>query len=113
MVADPTRYPLLYLDEVTFYRQPTRAHAYEAKGPAQPEARLSHRSKTKGRIVAALTAHSGHVHYRQCSKIGCKVLRGFWYHLREDYAQAEEIAVVLDNWPVHFHPDVLAPLHPQ
>lgn len=113
MVAEPTRYPLVYLDEVTFYRQPTRAQAYEAQGPPQPKARLSHRSNTKGRIVAALDAHSGQVHYRQRSTISCNVLRDFWYQLVEAYPQAEELAIVLDNWPVHFHPDVLAPLQPQ
>jgi hypothetical protein len=113
MEADPAAYPLLYLDEVTFYRQPTLAQAYEAQGSTQPAAPLSHKSNTKGRVLAALDAHSGQVHYRQRSTITLTVLRDFWYQLVESYPAASEIAVVLDNWPVHFHPDVLAPLQAQ
>ena len=33
--------------------------------------------------------------------------------MRRDYPDAETIYVVVDNWPVHFHPDVLAPLQDQ
>ena len=40
-------------------------------------------------------------------------LARFWYDLRLDYPAAEVIYVVVDNWPVHFHPDVLAPLQEQ
>jgi hypothetical protein len=111
--ADPDRYPLLYLDEVTFYRQPTLARAYAACGEAQSAAPLSHRSNTKARIVGALDGATGQVHYCQRSKIGTRILRDFWYQLRAAYPHAEEIAVVLDNWPVHFHPEVLAVLQPQ
>lgn len=111
--ADPTRYPLLYLDEFSFYRQPTLDRAYEARGRVQTLARRSHRSNTCARLLAAVDASTGHVHYCQRSTISLTVMRDFWYQLVAAYPQATELAIVLDNWPVHFHPDVLAPLKAQ
>ncbi len=109
----PDRYVLLYLDELTFYRQPTVAAAYEAAGAAQPLAYRSHRSDTTSRVVGALNALTGQVHYRQRRTITCACLVDFWYTLCAAYPAAETIYVVVVNWPVHFHPDVLAPLQPQ
>ena len=109
----PKRYVLLYLDELTFYRQPTLAAAYEAAGDQQPLAYRSHRSDTDSRVLGALNALTGQVHYRQRSAITLPALAAFWYDLCAAYPSAETIYVVLDNWPVHFHPDVLAPLQPQ
>lgn len=109
----PDRYVLLYLDELTFYRQPTLASAYEAAGPQQPLAYRSHRSDSASRILGALNALTGQVHYRQRSAITLPTLAGFWDDLRAAYPTVETIYVVLDNWPIHFHPDVLAPLQPQ
>jgi len=111
--ADPERFVLLYQDELTYYRQPTLACAYEAAGHQQPLAQRSHRSNTAHRIVAAMNGVTGQVTYRQRSHTDTKCLSGFWYDLRQAYADAEIIYVVLDNWPVHFHPDVLAPLQAQ
>jgi hypothetical protein len=37
----------------------------------------------------------------------------FYAWLRADDPRAEVIYVVVDNWPVHFHPDELAYLQPQ
>ncbi|MBX3015720.1 MAG: IS630 family transposase [Caldilineaceae bacterium] len=109
----PERYVLLYLDELTFYRQPTLAAAYEAAGDQQPLAYRSHRCDTDSRILGALNALTGQVHYRQRSAITLPTLAAFWYDLCAAYPAAETIYVVLDNWPVHFHPAVLAPLQPQ
>jgi uncharacterized protein YjiS (DUF1127 family) len=41
----------LYLDEFTYYRQPTLAAAWEARNEAQPRARRSHRADTPTREV--------------------------------------------------------------
>jgi len=109
----PDDYVFLYLDEMSFYRQPSLSDAYEATGEAQPLAYRSHRSNTAARIIGALNAVTGAVHYRQRTHIDTATLAAFWSDLRTAYPTANTIYVVVDNWPVHFHPDVLAPLVPQ
>jgi transposase len=110
---DPHRYAFLYLDELSCYRQPTLARAYEAVGPQQPLAQRSYQSETRFRLVGALNALTGQTLYRQRSKISPACLSGFYADLRAAYPHQETIYVVGDNWPIHFHPDVLARLQPQ
>lgn len=110
---EPNRFVLLYLDELTYYRQPTVANAYESIGKAQPLAQRSHRRNTHTRVLGALNAVTGQIIYRQRSKTDISCFVGFWYDVRDAYPDAERIYIVVDNWPVHFHPDVLAPLQPQ
>ncbi|MEJ5315358.1 MAG: transposase, partial [Anaerolinea sp.] len=110
---EPERYVFLFLDEFTYYRQPTLACAYEAMGHEQPLAYLSYQSDTYFRVLGALNAISGQVIYRQHHKIGLRQMSDFYAALRAAYPQAEEIYIAEDNWPVHFHPDVLARLQPQ
>jgi transposase len=109
----PDQYVFLYQDEFTYYRQPTLAQAYEAKGHHQPLARLSYRTNSHFRVVAALNAITGQVTYRQHYKIGLSQLSDFYAAVQDDYPDAKEIYLVQDNWPIHFHPDVLARLQRQ
>ena len=103
----------LYLDEITYYRQPTLASAYEAVGHVQPLAQRSHRANTPTRLVGTLDARDGRVVYLQRSVIGVSALVTFFRAVRAAYPQAERLNIVVDNWPVHFHPDVLVALEPQ
>ncbi len=103
----------LYLDEITYYRQPTVAMNYAAAGHQQPLAERSHRSNTPTRLVGALDVADGRVHFRQGSKIGIAELVAFFRQIHQAYPQAKRIRIILDNWPVHFHPDVLVALEPQ
>lgn len=109
----PDEYAFFYLDEMSFYQQPSLSTDYEAQGGPQSLAYRSHRSNTAARILAALNAVTGAVHYRQRTHIDTATLAAFWFDLRTAYPTANTIYVVVDNWPVHFHPDVLAPLVPQ
>ncbi len=104
---------LVYMDQVTTYRQPTVAQAYEHKGHSQPLAQRSYRSDTLTRIVASLEHFSGQVIYLRASRIGVSQLVQFYQKLRHTYPDAECIYVVQDNWPVHVHPDLLVALEPQ
>jgi hypothetical protein len=110
---DPERYVLVYLDEFGVYRQPSLAQDWEAMGSAQPLARRSHKSDTCYRGVGALNALSGQLTYWLRSEISVSVLCKFYAQLRADYPTAEQIYVVEDNWPVHFHPTLLAQLQAQ
>lgn len=100
----------LFLDEFTYYRQPTLARAYHRRGRSQPRAQQAPRYNTKTRLVAALDGVTGQVLYRQRSKIGTDELIAFAAQIRAAYPDVETIYVVQDNWPVHTLPDVLAAL---
>jgi transposase len=104
---------VLFEDELTYYRQPTVAPSYELAGHIQPLARRSYRCNTKHRVVGTLDALTGQVLYQQGAKIGVPELVRFYERISEVYRGVGTIALVQDNWPIHFHPDVLAALEPQ
>jgi len=106
----PERFVLLFQDEFSYYRQPTLAADYEQVGTCQPLARRSYRSNTVWRIVAALDALTGQVHYAQHHRTGLPQMVAFYQQLRRAYPYQEVLFLVQDNWPIHFHPDVLAAL---
>lgn len=110
---EPRKYVFLYLDEFTIYRQPSVGYDYEAKGQVQPLAKRSHRSNTKRRVIGVVDAVSGKVTYAMWSIIKVKRIADFLYQVRAAYPDAECIYIALDNWPVHYHPDVLVHLEEQ
>ena len=110
---DPAHQVLLYLDELTLYRHPTIARAWEARGCRQPLARRSQRSNTRTRILGALDAGTGAVHSRRAETISIPTLVRFCRDLVAAYPEATTLTVVLDNWSNHFHPDLLVALEPQ
>jgi hypothetical protein len=111
--ASAGRLVALYLDELTYYRQPTLARAYEATGAAQPLAQRSHQANTATRVIGALNVVEARVSYRQASRLGIRQLVAFHQQLRADYPAAERLFLIEDNWPIHFHPDVLVALEEQ
>ena len=101
-------------DELTFYRQPSLARDYEQAGRQhQPLARRSYRPDTTGREAAVVNALTGQVVHLQASRISLPREVALLVAVREAFADAERIYLAQDNWPVHFHPDVLAALEPQ
>ncbi len=61
---------LLYLDEVTYYRQPSLSRAYEAVGRPTVLADRSYRSNTPTRVIGTIDACTGRVCAYQGSVIG-------------------------------------------
>lgn len=110
---EPDRFVFVYVDQLSYYRQPSLAKAFEIRGNCQPLAYRSHRSNSCYRIMGGLNCLTGQVTYRQRSRISRTVISDFWQQLHDVYPQAETIYAVVDNWPVHFHPDALASLKPQ
>ncbi len=110
---EPEKYVFLYQDEFTYHLQPTLDRDYEQMGEFQPLARRSYSSDTAFRDVGALNAITGQVTYQQSRKVGIKQLTQFYDATVADYPRAITIYMVEDNWPVHYHPDVLAYLQPQ
>jgi transposase len=56
---------------------------------------------------------TGQVVTRRAKTMGRATLAPFFPERRAAYPEAERIDVILDNWPVHGHPDVLVALEPQ
>jgi transposase len=112
VAAAPDAAVLLYLDEVTYYRQPSSGYAYARAGSADPRAERSTRTDTKTRVVGTLDHATGRVVALQQAKIGVPALRRF-YQALADAHPGRRIYLVVDNWPVHYHPDLLAALEPQ
>jgi len=113
----PEKYVLLYQDEFTIYRQPSLDRDYEQMGKFQPLARRSHSSNTEFRGIGALNAITGQVTYHQAGKSNVSQLITFYDMVYDavmaDYPKIDTIYMVQDNWPVHFHPDLLIHLKPQ
>ncbi len=110
-VSQPDKVVLLFLDELTYYRQPSQASAYHARGQTQPRASEVAGYNTKTRLVAVLNAITGHVSYLQRSKIGKAALVTFYAQVRAAYPAAEKVYIVQDNWPVHKLPEPMQAMH--
>ena len=110
----PGRLILLFGDEVTIYRQPTLTRAYEAVGRLiQPLARLSYRRNVADRVLGVVEATSGRVLTKRLDHVTAQQFVTFLIELVLAYPLAERLYLVVDNWPVHVHPDVLCALEPQ
>jgi hypothetical protein len=108
---DPEKQVLLFSDEFTFYRQPSLAYDYERAGHRQPLADLGYRANLTWRIAGALNVWTGQLTYAGHAHFSLKLLVDFYQQVAQAYPLAEVIYLVVDNWPVHFHPDVRAALH--
>jgi len=105
-VNHPDEITIVFLDEFSYYRQPTLACAYHTTGNTLPYAFQVVRSNTRTRLIAVLNGLTGKVTYLQRSKIGVLALQDFYQQVRAEYPQAKTIYVVQDNWPVHKLPEV-------
>jgi hypothetical protein len=105
---------IVFADEYTMERQPSVVSAYDVVGAThQPLAQRSHQSNSTWRYRGYLNALTGQVIYLDAKLIGVKQLVDAHARLRAMYPNARVIYVVEDNWPVHYHPDVLVALQPQ
>lgn len=105
---------LLYQDECTYYRQPTVAQGYEAERQSlAPHADLGHHGSRCHRITGALNPFSGRVIFSQQRKMGTDGLLAFYRQVCAAYPETSTIYLVQDNWPVHFHADVIGTLKKQ
>ena len=100
----------LFEDEVSFYRQPSQAWLWAYLGRRQPRLPYSHRANTLMRVVGLLNAATGQVHAWDFSHVTADRLARCFQQIGRLYPNALRIYLVLDNWPVHFHPKVQAAL---
>lgn len=109
------RLGLMYLDEVSISSKPTGTQTWWAQGARlQPTAELGHKSEKALRVVAVLDALDGRVMAWVRKAITAGTIRQFLRAVRTRmYPDVERLYVVVDNWPVHYHPRVLQVLEPQ
>lgn len=105
------RVVILFADEFSFYRQPSLARDYcEVGRGRQPLARRSYSPDHVWRIVGGLNGLNGKTTSRMTSKVSVSQMVKFLEEVREAYPRAKVIYLVVDNWPIHYHPSVLAAL---
>jgi hypothetical protein len=107
VARDPQRVVLLYSDELTYYRRPSVAQAYAPVGQAAPVANSGHGRNRTRRIAGALDSVTGQFWAWQRAAFDHQTLLRYWEYVVAQYPQAERVYLVVDNWPVHFHPTLL------
>jgi hypothetical protein len=65
------------------------------------------------RVAACLNATTGTVHARRAGETGRSVLIDLYREVADCYSEARVIYVVQDNWPVHYHADIIGELETQ
>ena len=108
----PGRLVLLYEDELTYYRCPSVAPDYRQRGFQMPLANQGCGYNSSRRIAGCLDAFTGRLICWQRSAFDHRTFLRYLQAVEACYPDAERIYIVLDNWPVHFQPDVLASLEP-
>jgi transposase len=108
--ASGGRVAFLYQDELTYHRRPSVADDWSARGGPGRRADCGLRPDRARRVIGALDALTGRLFARQRARATAAALAGFFRALAAAYPGAERVYVALDNWPVHFHPAVLAAL---
>jgi hypothetical protein len=73
----------------------------------QPLAQRRWGSNTATRVVGPLDGYSGRVLFQAGRKVGGKEVVACYQQVRAASPEVQRSWIVQDNWPVHFHPDVL------
>jgi hypothetical protein len=102
------RLVVLFADEVTYHHWPLPGREWCSAAGPPPQANRAAPGERNRRIVAALNALDARVHYREDRAIGHGVFCAFLEQLARAYPTVERIILILDNWPVHLQPEVLA-----
>lgn len=103
----PERLVRLYEDELTYYRKPTVAQGYAPAGSRAPRADQGQGYNNTRRIAACLDTYTGQLLAWQRAEFDRHTLLRFYQFIEQSYPKADQIFLIQDNWPVHWHPDVV------
>jgi transposase len=107
----PRQIEVVFVDEMGYGRWPEAAPDWGPAAPAPaPLAERKGHNEQKWRLIGALNAVSGQVSYLDNYIVGRKQVIKLLKLLDATYPHAERIYVVLDNWSIHRHDDVLSAL---
>lgn len=98
---------MLYQDEASFYRQPTPAWLWALQGRKQPRMRHSCHSNAVTRAAGFLNARTGETHVFQAPQTDVAMLCQSYRDIMACYPDALMVYLIQDNWPVHFHQEIL------
>lgn len=109
--AHPSQWVVLFLDQMGYRRWPEPSLPWARAAPAPaPVAERARSKETNWRLMGALNALTGQVHYLDNYIVGRKQVIQLFERLNQAYPQARRVSLVLDNWSIHSHPDGLAAL---
>lgn len=103
-IANPEEVKVLFVDEASFYRQPTQGWLWSWIGRFQPKLPYSHHANTVMRVVGFLEATQAQVHAWDFSRVTVQRFVQCLKRISAAYPQAKKLYLVMDNWPVHRHP---------
>ena len=106
--ARSARITVLYADEMTYARRPTVAQGYALSGRDAPRADQGLGSNTHRRIAACVDVQTGRLFTWQRAHFAVATLLRCYQEVEQAYPDAQRLYLVQDNWPVHFHPRLLA-----
>ncbi len=107
----PDERVVVFVDQMGYGRWPQASTDWmpEAPTPVRVAERFASNER-KWRLMGALNAQTGQVDTLDNEIVGRKQVIQFLKRLDAAYPEAKHISVVLDNWSIHRHPDVLAAL---
>ena len=107
----PQERVVVFVDQMGYARWPEASTDWmpEAPSPMRVAERFASNER-KWRLIGALNAQTGQVDTLDNYIVGRKQVIQFLRHLDAAYPQAKHISLVLDNWSIHRHPDVLEAL---
>lgn len=102
-LLDPVRFPLLYEDEMSYYKFAEVAKAWGSRGTrGARKANQAAGRHLASRIAVGIDVQTGKLIARQRTTYPAKEMYRFFYYIEQQYKKAERIFIVLDNWPPHF-----------
>lgn len=101
----PEEVAILFADDLTYYKQPTKALVYWPRGPSQKRIWRASGKNHMTRVGAVMDGLTGRVFYQQGDHFGIPALQQQYRRIRRVYPE-RKVYVVRDNWPIHHHEDV-------
>jgi hypothetical protein len=106
-VQRPEEVAILFADDLTYYKQPTKAPVYWPRGSSQKRVWRAPGENVMTRVAAVLDGLTGRVIYQQGDHFGIAGLQQQYRRIRQLYPE-RKVYVVRDNWPIHKHDEVTA-----
>lgn len=104
---DADRQVLYFMDQLTVYLHPSPGYDWVKSGQVQPLCRQGYLSNRSFRICGAVNCFSGEVEVIIRNRIAVPTIVEFFKQLCEKH-KGKTVYLVLDNWTVHWHPDLRA-----